>query len=74
MEFAGFQSPDGDSLCPDGSGCKSGRNCWLSVFQSPDGDSLCPDDRCFGGECSYAGGFSPLTGILYVRTDGTARH
>ena len=37
-----FQSPDGDSLCPDlltlGKMQQVG-----DAFQSPDGDSLCPD-------------------------------
>ena len=37
-----FQSPDGDSLCPD---YKAERvSTWTGdLFQSPDGDSLCPD-------------------------------
>ena len=39
-----FQSPDGDSLCPDmaDSGELSGGSI---MFQSPDGDSLCPDSK-----------------------------
>ena len=87
-----FQSPDGDSLCPD-CWCKPNRSCGIHKFQSPDGDSLCPDevaskavmvmksvfqspdgdslcpDHSPGMHGGYwAIGFSPLTGILYVRT------
>ena len=62
-----FQSPDGDSLCPDyeyNNGMESaGRR-----FQSPDGDSLCPDRLMRETSQLKTGSFSPLTGILYVRT------
>ena len=37
-----FQSPDGDSLCPD-QNARIILHTGESVFQSPDGDSLCPD-------------------------------
>ena len=62
-----FQSPDGDSLCPD-SIIKINGPASLPVFQSPDGDSLCPDGKHVTKRYRRAVGFSPLTGILYVRT------
>ena len=37
-------------------------------FQSPDGDSLCPDVGAVGAVGPSVPRFSPLTGILYVRT------
>ena len=44
------------------------------MFQSPDGDSLCPDEADLGGSGRQVSGrFSPLTGILYVRTYRTFR-
>ena len=65
---AEFQSPDGDSLCPDLEFLAYHKYGYWK-FQSPDGDSLCPDTlpNQFPLGPSYSG-FSPLTGILYVRT------
>ena len=37
-------------------------------FQSPDGDSLCPDSLAVTSWIESYRSFSPLTGILYVRT------
>ena len=38
------------------------------LFQSPDGDSLCPDVLVLFLISPLRSSFSPLTGILYVRT------
>ena len=62
-----FQSPDGDSLCPDKEGWQFG-NAFAKGFQSPDGDSLCPDFEVVVPLGPPPPCFSPLTGILYVRT------
>ena len=64
-----FQSPDGDSLCPDNFWSMSRRKLGIT-FQSPDGDSLCPDDGLESAGRRPRLCFSPLTGILYVRTHG----
>ena len=44
------------------------------MFQSPDGDSLCPDDRTHRATATATVCFSPLTGILYVRTRVANQH
>ena len=42
----------------------------MATFQSPDGDSSLPDRVVAGSAADHCDGFSPLTGILYVRTTG----
>ena len=63
-----FQSPDGDSLCPDKE-MEEMKTLMIELFQSPDGDSLCPDFPFRLWDRNHGSRFSPLTGILYVRTD-----